>query len=112
MPTYQIFHGPMTTSEYPDPSAHARYIRGDDGFRDYVLLEDAIWNALCVISRVQSRTVDELCCDINESGSGQDFATAARIYVLSYVAQQLSANAELSAELRAFGKPGGRRSAA
>jgi hypothetical protein len=42
-----IFVKPVTTQEHPDPTEYRRFIHDENGFYgyDYVLLEDATWNA-------------------------------------------------------------------
>jgi len=98
----EIIQKPITTHEYPDPTEARRYICDDDGFYgyDYVFLEDATWHALCHIALDRGGTVDELCGDIDLNfAPGEDFAPAARRYVLRYVAERLPANIELPPEL-------------
>jgi predicted DNA-binding ribbon-helix-helix protein len=78
--------------------------RRPDGFYgyDYVFLEDATWNALCEIARERGCTVDELCGDIELNfAPGEDFAPAARRYVLRYI-DQVPDNRELPANFRAL----------
>jgi hypothetical protein len=100
----QIIMIPITTPGYPDPAEAWRYLDDPDGFYgyDYVFLEDATWNALCEIARERGCTVDELCGDIELNfAPGEDFAPAARRYVLRYI-DQVPDNRELPANFRAL----------
>jgi hypothetical protein len=80
---------PITTPQYPDPTEARRFIHDEYGFYgyDYVFFEDATWNALCEIAYERGCTVDELCKDIEFNfAPGEDFAPAARRYVMRYLA--------------------------
>ena len=106
----EIIKKPITTPEYPDPTEARRYIDDPDGFYgyDYIFLEDATWSALCEIARDRGCTVDELCGDIDLNfAPGEDFAPAARRYVLRYVADRIPASIELPPELRFLREMGG-----
>lgn len=101
----QIFSRPITTAEHPDPTEARRYINDPDGFYgfDYVFLEDATWNALCEIAQECGCTVDELCKDIEFNfASDEDFAPAARAYVLHYIAEHIPADSALPPALSNF----------
>jgi len=90
-----------------------RFIDDPDGFYgyDYVFLEDATWNALCEIACERGCTVDELCGDIELNfAPGENFAPAARRYVLRYI-EQVPENIELPANFRALTKLRDRRRA-
>jgi predicted DNA-binding ribbon-helix-helix protein len=90
---------PITTRGYPDPAEARRYLDDPDGFYgyDYVFLEDATWNALCDIACERGCTVDELCKEIEFNfAPDEDFAPAARRYVLRYI-DQVPDNIELPA---------------
>jgi predicted DNA-binding ribbon-helix-helix protein len=107
----EIHIGPITTPDYPDPTESPRTIRDDYGFYgfDTVSLEDATWNALCEIARERGCTVDELCSDIELNFSpGEPFATAARRYVVRYLAE-IPDNIELPADFRVLREPAVRR---
>jgi predicted DNA-binding ribbon-helix-helix protein len=93
MDIQQIIMRPITTPEYPGPEETRRFIHDEYGFYgyDYVLLEDATWNALCHIARKQGCTVGELCShiDLNFAHGDAPFAAAARAYVLDYIARHI-----------------------
>ena len=97
MNTEHIILTPITTPDFPDPSEARRYIDDEYGFYgyDYVFLEDATWKALCEIAQERGCTVGELCADIDlNCASAELFASAARRYVLRYLAD-IPANIEL-----------------
>jgi predicted DNA-binding ribbon-helix-helix protein len=92
----------ITTPDYPNPAEARRYIDDPEGFYgfDYIFLEDATWNALCEIVRERGCTVDQLCKDIELNfAPGEDFTSAARLYVLRYI-EQIPDNIELPANFR------------
>jgi predicted DNA-binding ribbon-helix-helix protein len=102
MDIQQIIMRPITTPDYPDPEEARRFINDEYGFygHDYVFLEDATWHALCEIAHERGCTVDELCCDIDLNfAHGGDFAPAARLYVLRYVADRIPESVTLPPEL-------------
>jgi predicted DNA-binding ribbon-helix-helix protein len=102
MDIQQIIMRPITTLEYPDPAEARRFINDEYGVYgyDYVFLEDATWNALCATAGDENCTVDNLCADIDLNfADGGDFAPAARLYVLRYVADRIPQSIALPPEL-------------
>jgi predicted DNA-binding ribbon-helix-helix protein len=102
MDIQQIIMKPITTPEYPDPAETRRFINDEYGVYgyDYVFLEDATWNALCAIAGDEDCTVDDLCAHIDLNfAHGGDFAPAARLYVLRYVADRIPQSVALTPEL-------------
>jgi Ribbon-helix-helix domain len=98
----EIFIKPITTSEHPDPTETCRFINDEYGVYgyDYVFLEDATWNALRAIAGDEDCTVDDLCAHIDLNfAHGGDFAPAARLYVLRYVADRIPQSVALPPEL-------------
>lgn len=113
MSVEQIILKPITTPESPDPAEAGRYIDDPDRFysHDYVFLEDATWQALREIAFERGCTVDEPCGDIDLNfAPGEDFAPAARRYVLRYL-EQIPGNIELPANFRALRELRGGRKA-
>ncbi len=97
----EIFVKPITTPEH-DPTEWRRFIHDENGFYgyDYVFLEDATWNALCAIAGDEDCTVDDLCAHIDLNfAHGGDFAPAARLYVLRYVADRIPQSVALLPQL-------------
>ena len=77
---------PITTPDYPDPTPIAFHVRrGDHAIT--LCLESAAWNALWSIARLQGRSLDALCADIqNAAAPDASFAQAARYYVFDHIA--------------------------
>jgi Ribbon-helix-helix domain len=102
MDIQQIVMRPITTPDYPDPEEARRFINDEYGFygHDYVFLEDATWHALCEIAHELGCTAGQLCSHIDLNfAHGGDFAPAARLYVLRYVADRIPQSAALPPEL-------------
>jgi len=60
-----------------------------------ITLEDEFWQALCDIGKAQSKSINQLVCEIDKTREG-NLSSALRLYVLADLKEKVKTNAGMA----------------